>query len=50
MWIKYKWENKIINIETAFLYRSLEEEIYLKIPNVRKNTPARKSTKMTAQF
>ena len=27
MWIKYKWEAEIIDIETAFLYGNLEEEI-----------------------
>ena len=31
MWITYKWETEIIDIETMFLYRNLEEEIYLKI-------------------
>ena len=33
MWIKYKWEAEIIDIEIAFLCRNLEEEIYLKIPD-----------------
>ena len=31
MWIKYKWEAEIINIETVFLCRKLGEEICLKI-------------------
>ena len=31
MWAMYGWSGKIIDIETAFLYRDLEEEIYLKI-------------------
>ena len=31
MWIKYKWETEIIDIETAFLCGNLEEEIHLKI-------------------
>ena len=33
MWIKYGWKAEIIDIETAFLYRNLEEEIYLKFPD-----------------
>ena len=33
MWIKNKWGAEIIDIETAFLYGSLEEEIFLKIPD-----------------
>ena len=33
MWIKYKWEAEIIDIETEFLYGNLEEEIYKKIPD-----------------
>ena len=33
MWIKYKWGAVIIDIETAFLYGNLDEEIYLKIPS-----------------
>ena len=33
MWIKYKWEAEIIDIETALLYGNLEEEIYLNIPD-----------------
>ena len=32
MWIKYGWEAEIIDIERAFLYGNLEEEIHLKIP------------------
>ena len=28
MWIKYGWEAEIIDIETAFLFGNLEEEIY----------------------
>ena len=31
--MKYGWEAEIIDIETAFLYGKLEEEIYLKIPD-----------------
>ena len=38
IWIKYKWGAKIIDIETAFLYRNLEEDISLKIPDGKKNT------------
>ena len=30
--IKYGWIGEIVNVETAFLYDELEEEIYLKIP------------------
>ena len=30
--IKYGWVGEIIDVETAFLYGELEEEIYLKIP------------------
>ena len=30
--LKYKWVGEIVNVKTAFLYRELEEEIYLKIP------------------
>ena len=33
MWIKYKLESKIIDIETAFIYANLDEEIYLKTPD-----------------
>ena len=33
MWIKYEWEAEIIDIETAFLYGTLAEEIFLKIPD-----------------
>ena len=33
VWIKYKWEAEIIDIETAFLYENLDEGIYLKIPD-----------------
>ena len=32
MGLKYKWDFEIVNIETAFLYGELEEEIYMKIP------------------
>ena len=32
MWAMYRWSAEIIDIETAFLYGDLEEEIYLKIP------------------
>ena len=28
----YNWEAEIIDIETAFLYSGLEEELYMKIP------------------
>ena len=30
--IKYGWVGEIVDVETAFLYGKLEEEIYLKIP------------------
>ena len=30
--IRYKWVGDIVNVETAFLYGELEEEIYHKIP------------------
>ena len=33
MWIKYKWEAEITNIEIAFLYGNLDEGIFLKIPD-----------------
>ena len=33
MWIVKKWHAEIIDVETAFLYGDLEEEIYLKIPD-----------------
>ena len=32
MWAMYEWSAEIIDIETAFLYGDLEEEIYLRIP------------------
>ena len=32
LWATYNWEAGIIDIETAFLYGDLEEEIYLHIP------------------
>ena len=32
MGLKYKWDFEIVDIETAFLYGELEEEIYMKIP------------------
>ena len=32
MWAMYEWSAENIDIERAFLYRDLEEEIYLKIP------------------
>ena len=32
MWAMYDWSAEIIDIETAFLYGDLEEEIYFKIP------------------
>ena len=31
--IKYDWIREIVDVETAFLYDDLEEEIYLKIYN-----------------
>ena len=30
--MKYGWVGEIVDVETAFLYRKLEEEIYLKTP------------------
>ena len=42
MWIKYKWEAEIIDIEIAFLYGNLEEEIYLKIPDGYKKCTSKK--------
>ena len=48
MWIKYKWEAEIIDIETAFLYGNLDDEIYLKYLMDTKNTPERRSLKVTA--
>ena len=32
LWATHNIEAEIINIETAFLYGDLEEEIYMKIP------------------
>ena len=32
LWATYNWEAEIIDIETAFLYGDLEEEIYLRVP------------------
>ena len=32
MWAMYGWSGEIIDIETAFSYKDLEEEIYSKIP------------------
>ena len=30
--MKYGWVREIVDVETAFLYSKLEEEIYLKTP------------------
>ena len=32
LWATYNWKAEIIDIETAFQYSDLEEEIYMKIP------------------
>ena len=45
MWIKYGWEAEIIDIETAFLYGNLEEEIYLKISDGYKKYTSKKMDK-----
>ena len=45
MWIKYKWVAKIIDIETASLYDTLNEEIYLKIPDGYKKYTRKKMIK-----
>ena len=45
MWMKYGWEAEIIDIETAFLYRNLREEIYFKIPDGYKKYTSKKSDK-----
>ena len=42
MWIKYQWEAEIIDIETVFLYRNVDEEIYLKIPDGYKKYTSKK--------
>ena len=34
MWLIKKWDSHTIDVETAFLYAVLEEEIYMKIPEV----------------
>ena len=34
MWLINKWDPQNIDPETAFLYAVLEEEIYMKIPEV----------------
>ena len=32
MGLMYNWDFEIVDIETAFLYGELEEEIYMKLP------------------
>ena len=32
MWLINKWDSETIDVETAFLYELIEEEIYMKIP------------------
>ena len=32
MWLINKWDSHTIDVETAFLYAVLEEEIYTKMP------------------
>ena len=34
MWLVNKWDSQNIDVKTAFLYSVLEEEIYMKIPEV----------------
>ena len=33
LWIMKKWESTILDVETAFLYGELNEDIYMKMPN-----------------
>ena len=34
MWLINKWDSDTIDVETEFLYAVLEEEIYMKIPEI----------------
>ena len=50
MQINYKWEAQNIDIEKAFLFGNLEQEIYLKIPDGYQKYASKKISKNTNLF
>ena len=33
LWLNNDWHAEIVDVETAFLYGDLDEEVYMKIPS-----------------